>query len=270
MPELPEIQSFVTSLNQNYVGKKIKHILFHRDSLRYPFDQVKLKKIFHSGAQLKNCFRIGKQLILETEAGAVHISLGMSGAFKPTRPHHPEKHEHVTLVFQGEEALGYIDPRRFGFWLTREDSTLFSAVDPLSASALMLFFTTHKAAKSTRSVKAVLMDQKLIGGVGNIYALEALFASGVHPERICSQIKNKEWEKLAHALPKILTRAIAAGGSSISSYRTLDGSKGHFQNAHHVYGREGEKCIHKSCTALIVRITQNGRSSWFCPHCQKL
>lgn len=270
MPELPEIQSFVTSLNKHYVGKKIEAILFHRDSLRYPFDKPMLKTVFQPGTQFKDCFRVGKQLVLETEAGAVQVSLGMSGAFKPAILHQPEKHEHVTLHFQNGDALGYMDPRRFGFWLAHMSDALSLTVDPLNAAKLILFFTSDKVTKTDRSVKALLMDQKLIGGVGNIYALEALFTSGIHPEKMCSQIKKKEWEKLSQALPAILLKAIEAGGSSISTYRTLDGSKGGFQNAHQVYGREGQSCVHKKCGALIVRITQNGRSSWLCPRCQSL
>lgn len=276
MPELPEVQNFVNSIEKNYIGLKLDKIVFHRPNLRYPFEQEKLKHIFAKGHKLLRCFREGKQLVLETKAGAVNISLGMTGCFKPTLPLQgqdlkvkPEKHEHVTLYFEEGKALGYIDPRRFGFWKIRENETPIQICDPCSELELKNLFSSSKMASVTRSVKDLLMDQKMIGGLGNIYVCEALFRAGISPLLACCEVSPKQWNKLANCIPTLLQQAIEQGGSSIATYRTLNGEKGNFQNLHLVYERHGKMCSNKKCKDVIVRVAQSGRGSWYCPSCQR-
>ncbi|WGL59655.1 bifunctional DNA-formamidopyrimidine glycosylase/DNA-(apurinic or apyrimidinic site) lyase [Pigmentibacter sp. JX0631] len=271
MPELAEVQNFVNSINKNFLGLSISEIKFHRHNLRYPFDIEELNNIFAQGASFQKVFREGKQLVIETTQGAVNISLGMSGAFKAIENNQIEKHQHVSIYFRNGSGLAYIDPRRFGFWKIRdaklEEST--TICDPLDQLALNEVFKNKGIVLKNRSIKEMLMDQKIIGGIGNIYALEALFLARISPFRACSTIEPKEWKILANQIPVMLEKAIVLGGSSIASYRSFSGNKGSFQELHQVYGRDGQKCLRLKCNGLIERLPQGGRSSWFCPICQK-
>ncbi len=139
----------------------------------------------------------------------------------------------------------------------------------MSAESLKELFISERFLKSSRSIKDVLLDQREIGGVGNIYALEALHLVGVDPRRkVCAMMK-EEFAKLSTVLPKVLEVAINKGGSTISTYRRLNGDSGDFQTLHRVYDREGEACLKRGCDGVIERIKQGGRSSWLCPMCQK-
>lgn len=272
MPELPEVQSFVNALNIAYSGKTIQKISFHRANLRVPFDVKKISQILKSGLKILEFKRRHKQLLIVTQNGALRVSLGMSGAFLPTQIAKPYKHEHVTLEFAGAEPLAYVDPRRFGFWLVddlvqQELAQLIA--DPLSCKSLMSLFSSDEIKQSDRKIKILLMDQNSIGGLGNIYVLEALFLAGLLPSKKCRDINTKQWQNLAEIIPKILTIAIKSGGSSIASYRNLNGEKGGFQQHHKVYGREGLPCPNLKCTATVLRSVQAGRSSFYCPRCQK-
>ena len=273
MPELPEVQNFVNSIEKSYVGLNINQIIFHRENLRYPFEKEKLKSIFSKGNKLARCFREGKQMVLETQTGAVNISLGMTGCFKPITSHQsgtqkPEKHEHVTLYFENGKALSYVDPRRFGFWKIRDDRTMVQFCDPLIELDLKKLFSSKKISSFNRSVKEMLMDQQLIGGLGNIYVCEALFRAQISPLLACHEISSSSWRKLANCIPLLLQEAIAQGGSSVATYLTLNGDKGNFQNLHLVYERHGQNCSNQKCKDVIVRVTQGGRSTWYCPSCQ--
>jgi formamidopyrimidine-DNA glycosylase len=270
MPELPEVQNFVNALNKSYAGLKIKEIKFHRKNLRYPFQIIELSKIFSFGNQFMRCYRDGKQLVLETSKGSVNVSLGMSGSFKPILSNTLEKHQHVSLFFENGNGVAYVDPRRFGFWKIREKGEKLPAIcDPLNHNELESLFLSEEISKKSCSVKDLLMNQKIIGGIGNIYALEALFQAEIFPLKPCFEISSMQWKELSHKIPKILELAINLGGSSISTYRSLNGKKGEFQELHQVYGRTGEKCLRKGCKGNIQRIVQKGRSSWFCTFCQK-
>jgi formamidopyrimidine-DNA glycosylase len=270
MPELPEVESFVQALKREYAGKRLKGVRFHRPDLRFPFAKPVLEKIFFKGATFLEPMRVAKQMVLSTEGGMVAVSLGMSGAFLPSAFPNTLVHEHVTLLFEDGSALAYVDPRRFGFWLAVERVEDISiAADPLSESSLKECFRLRAFEQSQRSIKEALMDQSLIGGLGNIYALEALFRAGVSPLRACAQVKPAEYRKLAQVIPLLLKQAIDAGGSTISTYRRLHGESGGFQELHLVYDREGEKCLAQGCKGMIRRSVQNGRGSWWCPRCQR-
>ena len=267
MPELPEVESFRRALEKEYLGKKISAVRFHREGIRYPLSP-QIKEILAPRSSITRFGRDGKQLLIETKHGIVNVSLGMSGAFLPADPEHPTKHEHVTIIFTDRSALGFIDPRRFGFWLVHEGK-LPHLADPLSEASLLALFLNTQFRKRTRNIKDTLMDQRMIGGVGNIYALEALHMAGVRPARSCQAISKKEYALIAHYLPKILMRAIDGGGSTVSTYRRLHGEDGNFQEYHHVYNRDGEKCLTRGCSGTIKRIVQGARGSWYCPVCQK-
>lgn len=270
MPELPEVESFALALKREYAGKTVRGVHFHRADLRFPFDKPVLRKIFSEGSTFRDPQRVAKQLVLSTEQGMVAISLGMSGSFLPSRFPKTALHEHVTIVFSDGSALGFIDPRRFGFWKPVQTlGEISQAADPLKTESLLGVFETSPFQKSQRSIKDALMDQALIGGLGNIYALEALCRAKVSPFRKCVKVKAAEFERLAAIIPPLLHQAIDAGGSTISTYRRLHGDSGGFQELHLVYDREGEACPNTSCGGIIRRRVQGGRSSWWCPRCQK-
>jgi formamidopyrimidine-DNA glycosylase len=270
MPELPEVESFVLALKREYAGKRLSGLRLHRKDLRFPFDKQALEIIFARGSVFLEPRRVAKQLVLATENGMVAVSLGMSGSFLPSSFPKKALHEHVTLLFEDGSALAYVDPRRFGFWKPVQTlSEISRAADPLQEKSLLNVFRSAAFVTSQRSVKDALMDQALIGGLGNIYAVEALFRAGVSPLRKCSDVKRNEYKKLSGIIPQMLSLAIDAGGSTISTYRRLHGESGGFQELHLVYGREDERCSKNGCSGTIIRQTQTGRSSWWCPRCQK-
>lgn len=270
MPELPEVESFAIAIEKEYCGKKVAGILLHRKDLRFPFEKAKLVRVFAPGTTFLQPVRVAKQLVLKTEKGMVAVSLGMSGSFLPSNHPNYAKHEHVTILFEDKSALSYIDPRRFGFWkVIRSESEVSSAVDPLVGEELERLFLSHAFRSSSVSIKTTLMDQSKIGGIGNIYALEALHLIGVKPTRLCSELKTKQLTHLARVIPDVLLQAIDKGGSTVSTYRRLHGDPGGFQELHRVYDRDGQKCLREGCRGTITKIVQTGRGSWYCPACQK-
>ena len=267
MPELPEVESFARALHKEYTQKPIKEVLFRRDNIRYTLDKKTLRNILCKGVSISRFHRDGKQLILETENGSIAISLGMSGTFHPANSKKPAKHEHITIVFADASALGYIDPRRFGFWIPY-DKPLSHKADPLSKGSLLSFFTSEQFLQSSRSIKDILLDQKCIGGIGNIYAAEALFLASIHPQTSAKNILAAKAKLLAETIPTVLNKAIDKGGSTISTYRRLNKEVGDFQEFHKVYARHGKPCLADKCTDTVLRIVQSGRSTWYCPTCQ--
>jgi formamidopyrimidine-DNA glycosylase len=268
MPELPEVESFARSLSREYTKRPIKQVHFRRDGLRYPFDKKYITEVLAPQSFVDKFTRDGKQLIIRTDRGAIAVSLGMTGAFLPARVSAPSKHEHLTIEFSDKTALGFCDPRRFGFWVPYY-APLPHVADPLLAASLVAFFQSEQFRRSTRNIKDILLDQKYIGGIGNIYAAEALHKAKINPCILANKLSPKYFPILANAIADVLILAIANNGSSIATYRTLSGESGGFQQFHKVYDREGEPCLAPSCQGTIMRITQNGRSTWFCPLCQK-
>lgn len=268
MPELPEVESFARLLQATYAGMVLQDLQFHRPDLRFVLDQNALGNVMRRGDRLLHVSRRGKRLVLQFEAGSVFVSLGMSGHFHAAVLGSPAPHEHVTWVFRGDaglHALGYVDPRRFGFLSLIPPE---AAVDPLDRAAVVQKLLSARERGVKRSVKDFLMDQKVLGGVGNIYALEACFRAGVSPLLSVCGLDETDCESLAAALRKILTLAIRMGGSSVATYRNFHGEKGSFQNVHRVYGREGQCCLRRGCSGTIIRITAGGRGTFLCPVCQ--
>lgn len=266
MPELPEVESYARALKKEYAGKSISRVVFHRDNIRNTLDKKGLRAALEQH-ELTDVYRDGKRLVMKTEGGEVLISLGMSGSFIPAHAS-PQKHEHITLHFTDGASLGYVDPRRFGSWEIRSTALPHHA-DPMSNASLNKLFFDERFKKSSRSIKDVLLDQREIGGVGNIYALEALHLSGVDPRRRVSDVSKTEFSSIARHLPNVLTQAIDRGGSTISTYRRLHGDSGDFQELHRVYDREDERCLKRGCGGTIIRVKQGGRSSWLCAKCQQ-
>lgn len=267
MPELPEVENFARVIDATYAGRVLQELHFHRSDLRFPLDQQALGRVMRKGERLLRVSRVGKRLVFRFESGSVFVSLGMSGHFQPSVPGRPIRHEHITWVFRSSKedlALGYVDPRRFGF-LSLDPPV--SAADPLDPVAVLRTLRRAREKGGKRAIKDLLMDQKVLGGVGNIYALEACFLAKVSPLRAVCDLKESECRALASALRKILNLAIRMGGSSVATYRNLHGEKGSFQSVHRVYGREGQRCLRRGCGGTVVRVTAGGRGTFWCPGC---
>ena len=291
MPELPEVETVRRGLAPFMEGAKIVRAELRRPDLRFPFPKRFSRRI--EGQTVISVSRRAKYLLFHLENGLTALShLGMSGSFRieageaediPGAFHHKrgklEAHDHVVLSLASADGrqcrVIYNDPRRFGFMDLIEPGGLDSnrflqglGVEPtgneLSGAVISALF-----AKKAAPLKSALLDQRLIAGLGNIYVCEALWRSGLSPERLSHSIcGTKHAKKLAVDIREVIAEAIEAGGSSLRDYMKTDGSLGYFQHSFSVYGREGEKCRKARCKGMVSRIVQSGRSSFYCPACQ--
>ena len=277
MPELPEVETVRRGLEPALVGRRIAAVEQRRPDLRIPFPAGFSTLV--AGRRVERIGRRAKYLLFGLDGGLVLIChLGMSGrmTIRPrgdNRP--PDPHDHV--VFTTDEGLRVVfnDRRRFGLMtLARagEESShpLLAALapDPLDPAFTAGRLSGRLAGKAT-PVKAALLDQKVVGGVGNIYACEALHRAGLSPRRLARNVAGRRCGRLAPALVDVLTEAIAAGGSSLRDHRRTSGELGYFQHSFRVYGREGEPCPTPGCSGAVRRIAQSNRSTFFCGRCQR-
>jgi len=280
MPELPEVETVCRGLAKAMTGQKITRVETRRANLRIPFPK-NLKNI--EGATVKDIARRAKYILMHLSSGdTLLMHLGMSGRMVihgNNAEVEDNKHDHMVLHLQNGTRIIFNDPRRFGLVdLAASDAVLahkfFIHLGPepfdktFNAEYLMDEFKGKKP-----PVKVAIMDQRLVVGVGNIYAAEALFRAGIDPTRPAGKIKKAEAEKLVTSIREVLKEAIKSGGSSLRDYVQADGELGYFQHHFAVYDREGQKC--KGCTCKIEkttgirRITQGGRSTFFCATKQK-
>ena len=282
MPELPEVETVMRGMMPVMVGQGIARTEVNRPDLRWPFPENMAERL--SGVRVENMRRRSKYILVDLESGeTLLIHLGMSGRiliscdplgnFVHDHPA-PEKHDHVVFHMENGVRLTFNDPRRFGAMdildtATANQSPLLRDIgpEPLGNEFDESYFV--KKVKTRKSpIKNVLLDQKLVAGLGNIYVCEALFRAGIHPARRGDRISAKRLSPLVPIIREVLSDAIAAGGSSLRDFRNTEGELGYFQHRFDVYGREGEPCHAEGCTGTIERITQSGRSSFFCPNCQ--
>lgn len=279
MPELPEVETVMRGLEPFLSGKILKDIKAHRADLRVPFP-ARLADL--AGRKITKLSRRAKYMLIHFDADILVIHLGMSGRMIV---HHDmrgltlEKHDHMVMVMKDGAGAVFNDPRRFGMALLLRENELAThkafkdlGPEPLSKNFDSAFL--HNALKTKNApIKSALLDQHMVVGIGNIYACEALFEAGIDPRRKAKDITAKKVGDLAQVIKDVLKRAIAAGGSSLKDYRQADGNLGYFQHSFKVYGREGVPCprCKKSgkTKSVIHKITQAGRSTFFCPTCQK-
>lgn len=279
MPELPEVETVKNSLHKHFLNSQVKGIDFMRDNLREPFDIPVIKRILVD-QHVNSIRRRGKYLVLSTKAGHVISHLGMSGKILCLASKNPEyKHTHFVIeaVKSNQKVfLHYVDPRRFGRldgWIDAnldnwQQHPWLQSLGPEPLDCQELAAVLQKAGgQSKRQIKSFIMDGQVVVGVGNIYACESLFATGIHPERKCHTLSTAEWKKLADVIQKILQQAIKLGGTSLRDYVDLDAKPGFFQISLSVYDRNKEPC--KVCETPITSIKQSQRTTWFCPNCQK-
>lgn len=274
MPELPEVEVLKRSLEPHLAGDWIEKVEVRNPSLREPVDVVRLRRLAR-GRQVVGLRRRSKYLLIDLSGGSTAvIHLGMSGRLTLVPADEPvELHEHVAFHLRSGRRLRLRDPRRFGVVFAVPTEEL--AGDPhfahLGVEPLEPGFsggTLSGAAAGRRGpVKPFLMDAGVAVGIGNIYATESLFRAGIHPARSVSRISAARWERLAEAAMAVLRQAIAQGGTTLNDFADGEGNSGYFQVSLSVYGREGEPC--PACSTPVRRIVQAGRSTFYCPRCQK-
>lgn len=296
MPELPEVETVRRGLAPVMEGALLARAELRRADLRFPFPAD--FAVLASGRRILSLGRRAKYLLIDLEGGDVIVChLGMSGSFRveqgemseiPGDFHHPrgkdEKHDHV--VFHLETASGpmrviYNDPRRFGFMdMTKRDTiaqhVFFRALgEEPTGNVLDAAYLAARFQGKAQPLKSALLDQKNIAGLGNIYVCEALWRSHLAPTRAAGTLVDKKGQPksgllaLTGAIRTVIADAIAAGGSSLRDHIQTDGTLGYFQHAFSVYDREGEPCRTPGCGGTIARMVQAGRSTFFCPKCQK-
>src|SRR6202045_3740846 len=293
MPELPEVETVRRGLQPVMEGSKIVKAEVRRKALRFPFQKDFAARL--TGQTVTGLGRRAKYLMADLGSGDVLLMhLGMSGSFRvikedernaPGKFYHPRNedraHDHVVFHMSSGAAVIFNDPRRFGYMkiIARralEDEPLLSGLGPeplgneFDASML-----AHACANKKTSLKAALLDQRVVAGLGNIYVCEALYRAHLSPRRLAATLATKKAEPTDHAkrlvtaIHAVLNQAIKAGGSSLRDHRQTSGELGYFQHSFQVYDREGEKCQTAGCGGIVRRFTQNGRSTFWCPKCQK-
>jgi formamidopyrimidine-DNA glycosylase len=287
MPELPEVETVRRGLAPVMVGARLDAVEARRPDLRFPLPEGFAARL--TGRTVTSLDRRAKYLLADLDDGMVLVMhLGMSGSFRiedeaPGRFHHPRSrlaaHDHVVFRLNGA-TITYNDPRRFGFMLLVPRAELADhpffrhlGLEPLgnalSGAAIAAAFRGKSA-----SLKAALLDQRLIAGLGNIYVCEALYRARLSPERAAGTLATKAGKPtaraklLAETIRHVLTEAVAAGGSSLRDHAQTSGELGYFQHTFRVYDREGAPCPTPGCRGIVRRITQTGRSTFYCPVCQ--
>jgi formamidopyrimidine-DNA glycosylase len=293
MPELPEVETVRRGLQPVMEGAKILKAEARRKDLRFPFQKDFVARL--EGQTVTGLGRRAKYLMADLASGDVLLMhLGMSGSFRvikndenstPGQFHHPRSedraHDHVVFHMSSGAAVVFNDPRRFGYMkiiarkaLDQEPLLNGLGPEPLGNEFDAAMLARSCANKKT-SLKAALLDQRVVAGLGNIYVCEALFRSHLSPRRLAATLATKKGEPTDHAtrlvtaIHGVLNQAIKAGGSSLRDHRQTSGELGYFQHAFQVYDREGEKCQSVGCGGIVKRFTQNGRSTFWCPKCQK-
>ena len=271
MPELPEVETVARDLRKLLVGRSLAGVRRGRKALRQPWSRAWEKKL--AGRRVDSVRRRGKWLLIGLDNGEILLGhLGMTGRLTVTaRGKSADRHTHVVFLLDDANELRFSDPRRFGsvaYFADRPscDAFLAERVGPEPWDIDRREFRS-RLARSRRAVKAILLDQTVVAGVGNIYADEACFAARIDPRRAGNALRPVESDRLLRSMRTVLTRAIESRGSSIRDYVDGSGERGGFQNEFNVYGRGGEPCV--VCGRPIECVRLAGRSTHYCPRCQK-
>ena len=289
MPELPEVEVVKRSLKRKIQNLIIKKVKINDGNLRYKVNKEEISKLV--GKKINRISRRSKFLIIEFDQDKLMlVHLGMTGKFfflnkdkkkfKTSFYYNLDldkdpKHDRIIFTFQDNQKLIYNDMRKFGFIKLlhtknyKENLHLKNlGPEPLKKNFNSIYLKKYFTGRN-RKIKNILMDQKCVSGLGNIYVNEILFLSGIKPFRKVAKLKDFEIDKIIKSTKKILKKSIKFGGSSIKDFSSDDGKKGKFQFFFHVYGRKGEKCSNVDCNSTVLKTVISNRSSFFCKSCQK-
>ncbi len=270
MPELPEVETTRRGIAPQLIGQQIHAVVVRQAQLRWRVPRALIHDL--PGQTIRQVERRAKYLLLHTDNGTVIMHLGMSGSLR-TVPCTTEagKHDHVDIALASGKCLRLHDPRRFGAILwTRDDPAAHTLLKDLGPEPLSTGFTGEYLYARTRArkgaIRDLLMNTRVVAGIGNIYANEALFAAGIRPRRAAGRLRRNDCERLVKAIQSTLKRAIRAGGTTLRDFQNADGQPGYFQQALAVYGRTGLPCL--NCGSPIQALRLGQRRAFFCPHCQ--
>ncbi len=276
MPELPEVETVMRGLQPCLEGRVLAHVEARRPDLRWPFPDDFARRL--TGRRVVGLRRRAKYILVDLDdANSWLIHLGMSGRMLLSNDGAPVPgaHDHVLARTDDGWWLRFNDARRFGMmdiWPTAdvENHRLLAGIGPEPLGNAFSADTLEAALAGRHSpIKAALLDQRVVAGIGNIYACEALHRAGIAPKRLALNVRGARARGLVEAIGAVLTDAIAAGGSSLRDHRQASGELGYFQHAFRVYDREGEACPGQACRGTVRRIVQTGRSTFYCPSCQR-
>lgn len=271
MPELPEVETTVRGLERFLLDQRITHLQLNRPDMRFAFPTGLVQAL--TGATVSALGRRAKYGLIHTDRDTTLVfHLGMSGTWR-INPAAPDKHDHLVME-AGGHRFTLNDPRRFGFVDLVDTALLeqwpaFAVMGPEPLGDLLDADHLHRAlAGRKQAIKLMLLDQRVVAGLGNIYVCEALFAAGIDPRKAAGRVSKAALVRLVPAIRAVLLQSIADGGSTLRDYVQPDGELGYFATRFAVYGREGQPCPHDD-GGVIRRVAQGGRSTWFCHKCQK-
>ena len=270
MPELPEVETTLRGVAPHLVGRTVTEVDIRQRNLRWPIPRAIDRLV---GKPILAARRRGKYLLFEVDGGTVLWHLGMSGGMRILDPEVEwKKHDHLALRLDSGKELRYHDPRRFGCVLFQkgdaEEHELLRDLGPEPlGDAFDGKYLAGAAAGRKVAIKQLVMNSKIVVGVGNIYACEALYLSGIRPSREAGRVSKPRLAKLADSIKLVLGAAIESGGTTLRDFLNEEGQPGYFKQSLHVYGREGEPC--HACGKTVKRIVQGQRSTFFCPACQR-
>lgn len=271
MPELPEVETTRRGIEPHLQNQTVTDVIVRQRQLRWPVSAEIPQKII--GEKILSVSRRGKYLLVQFPQSHVLMHLGMSGSLRLVpKQQPPQKHDHLDICLGSGQALRFTDPRRFGAVLWTDQPLLDHKLlkelgpEPLTDDfdGELLF---KRSRKRKQAIKTLIMDSKVVVGVGNIYANEALFLSGIRPRRRAGKITREEAQRLAEEIKRVLAKAITAGGTTLRDFTGGDGKPGYFQQQLFVYGREGQPCL--QCESLLKGIRLAQRSTVYCSICQR-
>lgn len=270
MPELPEVETTRAGLAPHVLGRTIRGVVLRRADLRWPISP-EISDVL-PGQRIEAIRRRAKYLLIDTDAGSALLHLGMSGSLRVLAPDVPVRaHDHVDIALDSGRVLRFNDPRRFGCLLWQAPGTTHELLRALGPEPLDDDFDGEYLFRASRGrrapVKSVLMDQRIVVGVGNIYAAEALFAAGISPLREAGRISRERYVRLAAEIKRILAYAIGRGGTTLRDFISPDGAPGYFEQELSAYGRGGQPC--PACGTALRQALVGQRATVWCPRCQR-
>ncbi|MAF07643.1 MAG: DNA-formamidopyrimidine glycosylase [Acidiferrobacteraceae bacterium] len=270
MPELPEVETTVRGVRPVVAGRQIRAVVVRERRLRWPVSRGLNRTL--KGKHVTSVARRAKYILLNFSHGSVMIHLGMSGRLRVVPADTPlVKHDHVDFVLDSGKVLRFHDPRRFGsiLWVSQDftNSPLIKNLGPEPFDEALTGATLYRLSRGRKTrIKQFIMDGRIIVGVGNIYASEALFRAGIRPGRAAGRVTLPRFEQLLDAIRQVLSEAIKAGGTTLRDYSRVTGEPGYFEQSLDVYERAGSPCV--NCAVLIRRKVIGQRASYYCPSCQ--